>query len=165
MHTLGQLARAIWQHDCVDDAILDQLLVAPATGLALLQKTDKFQAADQDAISHIIDKLPADLSDPKGGVNIEDQGPFWIGYYQYIGAMAAAKKYGPAELSTAGQALYGDRWQTDLSRDLGLSDGRRIRQWMADERPIPAGVWADISALLRQRQTTIKAVLSHIAAE
>lgn len=29
-------------------------------------------------------------------------------------------------LIKCGRALYGKRWQTDLARDLGLSDGRLV---------------------------------------
>lgn len=63
-------------------------------------------------------------------------------------------------LRRCGEALYGDRWQTDIARDLGLGDARRIRQWMAGERPIPAGVWDDLAALLIKRKTLIDAILS-----
>lgn len=38
-------------------------------------------------------------------------------------------------LIQCGRALYGERWQTDLARDLGLSDGRRIRQWLSGGHP------------------------------
>lgn len=62
-----------------------------------------------------------------------------------------AADYGPQTLAKAGEALYGERWQTDLARDLGLTDARRVRQWMSGDRPIPAGVWADITRLLRHR--------------
>lgn len=67
----------------------------------------------------------------------------------------------PLHLKLAGEALFGERWQTDLSRELGLSDARRIRQWLTG-RPIPAGVWADICSLLRQRQMTIERVLQDL---
>lgn len=67
--------------------------------------------------------------------------------------------YGPNELKMAGAALFGDRWQTDLSRALGLSDARRIRQRMTGDRPIPFGIWDDIKTLLNNRQLTIKKVL------
>ena len=36
--------------------------------------------------------------------------------------------YTKHHLEAAGKALYGDRWQTDLSRDLHLSDAHRIQQ-------------------------------------
>ncbi|MDR2710717.1 MAG: hypothetical protein LBB65_05240 [Burkholderiales bacterium] len=54
-------------------------------------------------------------------------------------------------LEAAGQALYGDTWQTNMASELGLSGSRRVRAWIAGERPIPPGVWADIAALLRAR--------------
>ena len=62
---------------------------------------------------------------------------------------------GTASLILAGQALYGARWQTDLARDLGLSDGRRIRQWLTGDRPIPAGVWTHLANLLMARKVII----------
>jgi hypothetical protein len=65
-------------------------------------------------------------------------------------------------LITAGRALYGDRWQTSLAHDLGLSDGRRIRQWLSDERPIPAGLRGDLLRLLSERKMMLDDVLFHI---
>jgi len=63
-------------------------------------------------------------------------------------------------LIKSGQALYGERWQTALARDLGLSDGRRIRQWLSGHRPIPEGVWNDIAKLLADRKVVIDEALS-----
>lgn len=65
-------------------------------------------------------------------------------------------------LIKAGRSLYGDRWQTDLARDLGLSDGRRIRQWLSGDRPIPDGVWNDIAELLTDRKILIDEALSEL---
>lgn len=162
MYTLGQIARAVWPDGDTDQTIIDQLLVAPATGLALLTKSGAAKNADPDHLQELIGRLPADLADPKGGVKVDAQGPFWVGYYHYVRALDAAKNYGADELAAAGSALYGDRWQTDLARDLGLSDGRRIRQWLAGERPIPPGVWSDIAGLLRHRQMSIQSVLNDL---
>lgn len=66
-------------------------------------------------------------------------------------------------IKASGEVLYGERWQTDLARDLGLSDGRRVRQWMAGERPIPAGVWSDIARLLHHRLVSIQSLLKNPA--
>jgi len=55
-------------------------------------------------------------------------------------------------LTVAGNALYGARWQTDLARDLGLSDGRRVRQWLSGDRSVPVGVWRDIDKLINERR-------------
>jgi len=162
MYTLGQIARVVWPDGNTNLSIIDQLLVAPATGLDLLKKTDAWRNADPEVLQALCEKLPADLSDPKGGVKVDQQGPFWIGYYHYLRALDAAKNYGANELEAAGKSLFGERWQTDLARELGLSDGRRIRQWMAGDRPIPAGVWADIAGLLLHRQTSLQSVLDKI---
>jgi hypothetical protein len=63
----------------------------------------------------------------------------------------------------AGEALYGERWQTSLARDLGLSDGRRIRQWLSGDRPIPDGVVSsDLPNLLKSRKIKIDNTLSEI---
>lgn len=62
-----------------------------------------------------------------------------------------ADSKGQEHLARAGRLLYGPRWQSELARALDIND-RRVRQWMASERPIPPGIWADIAGLLRQRQ-------------
>lgn len=64
------------------------------------------------------------------------------------------------KLTTVGKALYGDRFQSDLTRALGLSDSRRMRQWLSGDRPIPIGVWGDLKALLKKRQQTIQSAIS-----
>ena len=78
------------------------------------------------------------------------------------------KNYGPKELEAAGIALFGPRWQTNLARELGLSDARRIRQWMATDktnrRPIPDGIWGDIASLLELRKKNINRVLRDLGA-
>jgi len=66
------------------------------------------------------------------------------------------------ELMAAGRALYGDRWKAELARALGISDGRRIRQWLSDDRPIPEGVWTDTANLLRQKQREVDEALSQL---
>lgn len=149
MYTLGQLARSAFPDGAPPDLIIT-LLAKPASGVASIMKDSTANTSDED-FERLMGRLPADLSDPKGGVKASDQGPFWLGYYQWSGARDQALNRGPDELEEAGQALYGDRWQTDLKRALGISDTRRIRQWMSEDRPIPTGVWADISLLLRSR--------------
>jgi len=56
----------------------------------------------------------------------------------------------PDLLREAGEALYGARWQSDLARDLGVSD-RTVRRWAAGSFAVPAGVWGLIHNLLRER--------------
>lgn len=60
-------------------------------------------------------------------------------------------------LREAGEALYGPRWQSDLARDLRVSD-RTVRRWDAGQNEIPAGVWADLRALLKARGLALASV-------
>lgn len=71
--------------------------------------------------------------------------------------------FGPPDLASAGQALYGDRWQTDVAKALGV-DARRVRQWMTGDRPIPPGIWSDLSDLLRERGKVALELADHFAA-
>lgn len=166
MYTLGMICRAIWpgkgykksQNQPPPQTIFDTVLTRPASGLAMMLKHKYNTPEKQEAVADLVVKL-GEISDPPGGVSAEDQGPFWLGYYHYAAALDYAVKYGPDQLRRAGEALYGERWQSDLSRTLGLSDVRRVRQWLAGERKIPVGVWADICALLRQRQISISSML------
>lgn len=59
------------------------------------------------------------------------------------------------QLIQAGQALYGERWQTDLAKALNI-DSRRVRQWLSDERPTPIWLTAELIVLLEKnsQQTT-----------
>src|SRR6266851_1902193 len=60
----------------------------------------------------------------------------------------------PDELVAAGCALYGERWQTSLARDLQVSD-RTMRRWLAGEFPIPAGVVTELRSVLVERLKAI----------
>lgn len=63
-------------------------------------------------------------------------------------------------LIKTGEILYGQRWQTEIARDLGFADGRRVRQWLANERPIPVNLKFDLLALLKEREANIKTLIS-----
>lgn len=67
-------------------------------------------------------------------------------------------------LIRAGQLLFGERWQTELARALGLSDGRRIRQWLSGDRPIPVGIWDDLRELLEDRSSKMELIVKQIQA-
>lgn len=66
-------------------------------------------------------------------------------------------------LRAAGAVLYGPAWQSELARQLGVAD-RTVRYWVAGERPIPAGVWADIARLLEQHGDDLAEVAAAVAA-
>lgn len=58
-------------------------------------------------------------------------------------------------LRQAGEALYGERWQSELSRAIGVSD-RTMRRWISAPYEIPGGIWYDIQQLLLQRGVAIE---------
>jgi hypothetical protein len=64
-------------------------------------------------------------------------------------------------LRRAGEALYGERWQSELSRAVGVSD-RTMRRWVSDPCEIPGGVWNDIQDLLLTRCVAIEKVRNEI---
>lgn len=162
MRTLGMIVRAIWPDGDVPGQIFDVVVARPATGLALLKRyigtidAGDCRHAEFEALAR---RLPADLEDPAGGVSVEDQGPFWLGYYHYATALERSATVGAAGLARVGEALYGERWQTDLARDINLRDARRVRQWLAGDRKIPAGVWADLNVLVNERRMRLDAIL------
>jgi hypothetical protein len=53
-------------------------------------------------------------------------------------------------LKRAGEALYGERWQSSLSRDLGVTD-RTVRNWAAERNDCPDDVPSKLLDLLRHR--------------
>ncbi len=65
------------------------------------------------------------------------------------------------ELEQAGRLLYGDQWQSNLARDLGI-DSRRIRQWLTGDRPISDWLEGDVIKLLTQNQEGISKYLDSI---
>jgi len=56
-------------------------------------------------------------------------------------------------LREAGEALYGSRWKTDLSRNLGLTD-RTIRSW-AGGKNMPPRVASDLLGLVVGRMSAL----------
>lgn len=53
-------------------------------------------------------------------------------------------------LAECGVALYGPRWQSDLARDLGVSD-RTMRRWVAGTHDVPQGLYTDLLRLTQER--------------
>jgi len=158
MRTLGMIARAVYGiGQAIPQCVVDLLPVSPLAALGLMQQRNEVLADD---VGELIAGLPADPGQYAG--DSFGMGQFWVGYYRYLTAMDLSETHGPDALRACGEALYGDRWQSDLSRALGLSDPRRMRAWMARERPIPAGVWCDLAALLRAREISVASVLRDI---
>ena len=60
----------------------------------------------------------------------------------------------PALLARIGRAMYGDQWQTPLSRDLDVSD-RTVRHWLSGRNAMPATLRADLLTLLDDREAAL----------
>ena len=157
MYTVGQLVRAVYGEG-VPANVQNMIIRFPTKGIGLInQRGDLIKSKNQDEIMLLIDKIPGDLKDPDV-MTFEAQGAFWLGYYHYAKLADDVKNFGADELTEVGRALYGDQWQTNLAKELDLSDARRIRYWLTG-RQIPVGVWLDIAALLKQKQMTIDSVI------
>jgi len=65
-------------------------------------------------------------------------------------------------LERIGQALYGDRWQRQLARALGVSD-RTVRRWVIHESDIP---WSFLNeklpALFKARMENLAAIAKEL---
>lgn len=68
----------------------------------------------------------------------------------------------PGVLIRAGQALFGDNWQTPIARELGVSD-RSVRYWTKGVHAIPPGVVADLVKILRARGRKMDALAAELA--
>jgi hypothetical protein len=62
-----------------------------------------------------------------------------------------------ALLREAGEALYGDLWQSAVARDLGVAD-RSVRRWIAGVHGIPPGIWGELSGIMQERADNLAAV-------
>ena len=67
-------------------------------------------------------------------------------------------------LRRAGEALYGERWQTPLSRDLGVTD-RTIRNWAASRHDCPDDLSARLLGVLRTRGENMSHLISRLEQE
>lgn len=161
MYVLGQIARVVYAANerGVPPNVLAMLLSRPSVGLGMmLQSPEARTALDErrDAydgrLRSLVDRLPASLPD---SVRLEEQGPFWLGWYH---TPPWPIKRDIDGLREAGEALFGPQWQTALAGALGLSDARRVRQWLSGERRIPDGIWGDIKRLLNERANKAVAV-------
>ena len=93
MYTIGMIFRAIWPAGDAPAHIIDTVLTRPATGLGLArQHATKWGGIE--SLAELMDRLPADLADPSGGITIEDQGPFWLGYYHYLDSVRLKLHFG-----------------------------------------------------------------------
>jgi hypothetical protein len=67
----------------------------------------------------------------------------------------------PAELTRVGEALFGERWQTDMATLLNI-DSRRVRGWLLAERKIPPGIRGELVVALQQRSAACAALATRL---
>ena len=60
-------------------------------------------------------------------------------------------------LVECGEALYGPRWQSELARDLQVSD-RTMRRWVAGTTDAPAGLYVYLLRLTQERAAVLDAL-------
>ncbi|WP_187278338.1 hypothetical protein [Methylobacterium sp. WL64] len=59
------------------------------------------------------------------------------------------------EFSAIAELLYGDRWTTDVARDLGHGDGRTVRRWKSGQAQVAPGDLAHLRRIARKRAAAI----------
>lgn len=60
-------------------------------------------------------------------------------------------------LRDVGEALFGPRWQSDLARELKVTD-RTMRRWLASDGDLPRGVALDLIRACDARILAINSV-------
>lgn len=66
-------------------------------------------------------------------------------------------------LKDAGEALYGPRWQTELARDLGMSE-RHMRRLVSGAADLTPGMAMDIWRLAEERASGLDDVIRRLKA-
>ncbi|EDC3150116.1 hypothetical protein KGN64_003196 [Salmonella enterica] len=68
------------------------------------------------------------------------------------------------KMTAVGKLLYGDNWQSPLSRALGVSD-RTIRNYVSGETPVPVGISDRLLSLIAEKMRTLNAAKSLIESD
>jgi hypothetical protein len=66
----------------------------------------------------------------------------------------------PDRLAAVGEAIYGEWWQTQVARELGIS-ARHVRRWLSGAAPIPERVEAALMELAAERIERIRMVIKN----
>lgn len=156
MYALGEIMARVYGDKQMPQTVLDQMLINPTVGIGLMSRRPEMLQADQEEMARLVSRLPSELPKEVKGCY---RGSFWIGYYHYKKNQADFDKFGREAFQAAGKLLYGEQWQSDMARALGV-DSRRIRHWLADTRKMPFGVYIEILALLEERKIDIADALN-----
>ena len=60
-----------------------------------------------------------------------------------------------------GQALYGERWRSELARSLRV-DERTVRRWANGDYEPPEGVWGELETLAKERRKTLADLIARL---
>ena len=66
-----------------------------------------------------------------------------------------------AKLIKIGKAAFGDNWQSQTARAIGV-DPRRTQQWVREDRIVPDSVLSELLRILRKRSSEIADCISDI---
>lgn len=66
-------------------------------------------------------------------------------------------------LHDAGEALYGPRWQSDIARDLDMSD-RHVRRLASGAADLSPGMAADLQRICEERMALLADVIRRLNA-
>jgi len=64
-------------------------------------------------------------------------------------------------LRDVGAALYGPRWQSDLARDLKVTD-RTVRRWTDGSSDVPDGVYLELLSLCQERAAMLDDLIERL---
>lgn len=160
MYTIGQIVRCVYGNEEIPHGVLNVILQKPVTGIGEMTRRGDLKGNDPE-LARLVNKIKFDELEVKS-MSLSQQSYFWLGYNHYAALINGVRDYGAEELTQFGKLLYGEQWQTNLARELKLSDARRIRAWLSGERKIPVGVWCDIADLLTIKHHKIAEALKDI---
>ncbi|WP_156128005.1 hypothetical protein [Dickeya chrysanthemi] len=158
-YEIGRAARMAWAS--AGELPPQNFLNLMGRPMLMIAEITKTKASHSPAVEEILSALPAPAKWPEK-FSAPD-GDFWLGYYhqQSNAGLLSNLPLSADELEVAGEALYGQQWQSALARDLAV-DSRRIRHWISGERPIPIGIRADVAALCRRREKQLSAIAERL---
>jgi hypothetical protein len=64
-------------------------------------------------------------------------------------------------LKRCGEALYGSRWQSEIARDLRVSD-RTVRRWVDGSNDVPDGVYLELLSLCSERAAELDDLIAEL---
>jgi hypothetical protein len=65
----------------------------------------------------------------------------------------------PAMIERIGRALYGEQWLSPLSRALGYSNRKPMRELLDGSQPIHAGVVRNLLIIVEERQAELEEII------